>query len=227
MKDLRRKTHLCRFYDILGRLELQIGGVRCLETCTSRSGWPKRGVYFFFERGELRSDSGTGLRVVRVGTHALAKDSRSTLWSRLAQHRGGNHRASIFRLLVGSALAARDPSLTVATWGERSARRHARETERALEKAVSRVVGDMPFLWISVEDPPSPDSRRAYIERNSIALLSNARAQRDAQLDLPSSAWLGLWCTRRDIRRSGLWNSRHVNETYDPAFLDVLERYVG
>jgi hypothetical protein len=33
--------------------------------------WPRRGVYFFFENGEMRSETGTGPRVVRVGTHAM------------------------------------------------------------------------------------------------------------------------------------------------------------
>jgi hypothetical protein len=60
--------------------------------------WPKRGVYFFFETGESRSDSGSGPRVVRVGTHALREGSRAKLWTRLSQHQGtittggGNHR---------------------------------------------------------------------------------------------------------------------------------------
>ena len=27
-------------------------------------------------------------------------------------------------------------------------------------------------------------------------------------------------------RRSGLWNNRHVDESYDPSFLDVLEERV-
>jgi hypothetical protein len=68
-----------------------------------------RGVYFFFEGGELRSQSGSGGLVVRIGTHAVSVGSKSTLWGRLAQHRGslsgnGNHRGSIFRLWVGSAL---------------------------------------------------------------------------------------------------------------------------
>ena len=62
------------------------------------------------EDGECRSDSGDGLRVVRVGTHALTSSSRTTLWKRLSQHKGqkasggGNHRGSIFRLLVGSTV---------------------------------------------------------------------------------------------------------------------------
>ncbi len=71
--------------------------------------WPQRGVYFFRETGETRTDTGEGQRIVRVGTHALKSGARSTLWGRLSQHRGnasgggGNHRGSIFRKIVGAA----------------------------------------------------------------------------------------------------------------------------
>jgi hypothetical protein len=76
--------------------------------------WPKRGVYFFRELGENRSDTGEGPRIVRVGTHALKSGSQTKLWTRLSQHKGqpstgrGNHRGSIFRLIVGTALIKRD-----------------------------------------------------------------------------------------------------------------------
>ena len=78
--------------------------------------WPQRGLYFFCEAGEERSGTGTGMRVVRVGTHGLKAGSRNTLWGRLSQHRGtsrgsGNHRGSIFRLLLGIALARREASV--------------------------------------------------------------------------------------------------------------------
>ena len=100
-----------RFYDLLDRLEARIGGRRMLADCNGGMNWPNRGIYFFCEAGEARSSSGAGLRVVRVGTHGLKAGSRSTLWARLSQHRGtarasgGNHRGSIFRLLIGIALA--------------------------------------------------------------------------------------------------------------------------
>src|SRR5690242_13971991 len=103
-----RRADLIRFYEILGTLEKKVGGKRTLAECDGRMPWPRRGVYFFFEPGEVRSDSGGGPRVVRVGTHALANGSTTTLWRRLSQHRGskrsggGNHRGSIFRLLVGT-----------------------------------------------------------------------------------------------------------------------------
>ena len=105
-----RLDHLKRFYDLLADLEIRQGDRRRLSACDGRMNWPARGVYFFFEPGETRSDSGAGPRVVRVGTHALTTGSRTTLWDRLSQHRGtakkggGNHRGSIFRLLVGAAL---------------------------------------------------------------------------------------------------------------------------
>jgi hypothetical protein len=103
-----RLSDLVRYYDLLDRLEQKLGGERRLSECSGRMDWPKRGVYFFFEPGEERRDSGHGPRVVRVGTHALTTNSRTTLWNRLSQHRGveksggGNHRGSIFRLIVGS-----------------------------------------------------------------------------------------------------------------------------
>jgi len=101
-----------RSYEILRDLEDRLGGCRRLSECDGKMDWPKRGVYFFFEIGEERT-TGRGLRVVRVGTHALKRGSRPTLWDRLRAHRGtlkgrhaggGNHRGSIFRLHVGTAI---------------------------------------------------------------------------------------------------------------------------
>ena len=73
-----RLHDLIRFYDILDVLAERIGGPRILAECTGRMRWPERGVYFFQECGENRSDSGTGLRIVRVGTHALKTGSRTS-----------------------------------------------------------------------------------------------------------------------------------------------------
>ena len=123
MEDAAKLRDLTRFYVILDRLEQGVGGARRLSSSDGRMDWPTRGVYFFFEPGEVRTDSGDGPRVVRVGTHALTTRSRTTLWNRLSNHRGtagtggGNHRGSIFRLLVGTALMHRDPSCAVDTWG--------------------------------------------------------------------------------------------------------------
>jgi hypothetical protein len=95
--DQQRLADLFRFYSIMENLKRRIGGVRKLGECSGRMEWPKRGVYFFYEDGEYRSHTGDGLRVVRVGTHAVRLGSASTLWGRLRQHKGslsggGNHR---------------------------------------------------------------------------------------------------------------------------------------
>jgi hypothetical protein len=176
--NAQRRDKLTRFYSLLDRLSDKIGGARRLADCSGQMIWPKRGVYFFQEDGENRSDTGAGPRIVRAGTHAVRADSRATLWKRLCQHRGslksggGNHRGSVFRLLVGEALIQKE-HLVCQTWLDKVATAQARKTENDLECRVSRTIGNMRFLWLAIDDDPGPQSLRAYIERNSIALLSN------------------------------------------------------
>ena len=181
------------------------------------------------ETCEARADTGNGPRIVRVGTHALKTGSKAKLWTRLKQHKGvtrtggGNHRGSIFRKIVGAALIARD-NLDYPCWGKGdTAPRKVRQSELCLERTVSKHIGAMPFLWLAVEDESGPDSLRGCIERNAIALLSNYERQ---SLDPPTSSWLGNHSDREKVRNSGLWNSNHVDENYDPAFLDVLARLI-
>ena len=228
-----RRTGLDRFYELMADLEVRCGGKRTLAECDGRMNWPTRGVYFCFEHGERRTGSSIP-RVVRVGTHAL-RPSKSTLWGRLSQHRGsvggtmprgGNHRGSIFRLHVGTALLATGewPASIRTTWGKGgSASAEVRAGEYPLERAVSDYIGAMPVLWIAVDDPPGPTSDRGVIERGAIALLSNAISP---AIDPPSAGWLGHDADRDAIRRSGLWNVDETREQYDPRFLGVLERYV-
>ncbi len=193
---------------------------RHLRDCTARTGWPARGVYFFFEPGE-----------VRVGTHAVSRPSKATLWQRLALHRGnpdgGSHRGSIFRLHVGGALLTRGgfPPEIGRTWGigNSAGSDEVRRIEKPLERAVSAYIGAMPLLVLAADDEPGPASVRGYIERNSIGLLSTA----GLEVDPPSPNWLGRDCPHPAVRISGLWNVNHVGEAYDPAFLDRFEALVG
>jgi hypothetical protein len=163
--------------------------------------------------------------------------SGRTLWNRLSQHRGvaksggGNHRGSVFRLLVGEALLRRGRT-PVETWGIGSSPADAarvtglatstvKERERATEAAVSNIIGAMPFVYVRIGDPPGAESMRGVIERNTIALLSNLGKD---PVDPPSPAWLGHDSGHERVRGSGLWNNRHVEDQYDPSFLDVLAR---
>jgi hypothetical protein len=225
-----RPTHLNRFYSLLDELERKLGGPRLLSQCSGSEDWPERGVYFFREEGENRGDHEDVQRIVRVGTHALKTRANTTLWKRLAGHKGlpdnggGNHRASILRMFVGQALCERDGH-DYPSWGEgTSASLEVRQSELPLERLVSTRIGNMPFLWLAIDDEPGPDSLRGYIERNAIALLSNYGKHR---IDPPSESWLGHYCHRERVRHSGLWNPSHVTETYDPAFLGDLEQLIS
>ena len=175
-------------------------------------GWtgPPAGLYFFCESGETRSETGRECRIVRVGTHGLSSSSQSTLWGRLSQHRGssrsglGNHRGSIFRLLVGVALGKRMNIPLPDSWGFAVSRGEAarrlnvdrvamNEAEAGIEARVSEYIGRMPFLWLNVNDARGPNSNRSVIERNAIALLSSYRSP---AADGPSTDWLGHYSNR-------------------------------
>jgi hypothetical protein len=220
-------------YGRLSELKSRVGGFRNLRDTSGRSGWPGRGVYFFFDEQEPRG-SGNGLRIVRVGTHALRLGSRTTLWGRLHNHKGneggrhpggGNHRGSVFRFHVGAAMltrSAESPAL-LRSWMDRGApgSEHA-AAEHEVEHRVSRYIRDLPLLWVGVPDEPGPSSHRGLLETNSIALLSTeGRA-----VDPPRRDWLGHSAPSGAISRSGLWNVGHVGEGYDPSFLGQLEEYI-
>ena len=82
----------------------------------------------------------------------------------------------------------------------------------------------MSVVVLPVEDEPGPKSLRGFIERNAIALLSGYV---EACIDPPSMDWLGFHSTRERVRRSGLWNSNHVEETPDPAFHATLRDLIA
>lgn len=229
--DQTPKEDILRFYELIDELTAKHGGIRKLRDCSASLDWPKRGVYFFFEPGEVCSFDQERLRVVRVGTHAITAGARRTLWSRLRQHKGtvigyGNHRASVFRKHVGNAMINSQQTETpVTTWNNRSKPSgEALQLELTLEHAVTKHIGEMPFTWLEVDDDPSPASMRAYIERCSIALLSTAAAH---DMCKPSTDWLGMCSPAETIRVCGLWNVEYVGSKHDACFLDKLERWIA
>lgn len=224
-----RLQDLRSLYELLERLSKRIGGPRKLAECSWSTGWPDYGVYFFFEDGENRSNSGQGPRVVRVGTHAIKSTSKNMLWDRLSNHRGhvhgpgGNHWSSIFRHHVGDALIEKYQLKSACpTWnGElRDA-----ALEREVEEMVSKTIRAMPFIWLEVGDGAGGSRTRDCVERNAIALLSNLNRP---ALDPPSPHWLGRFCKYSDkVKPSGLWNDKLVtHSTYDPKFIDRFQDLV-
>lgn len=225
------ESDLERFYDSLARLEKGLNQGSFLNRLSEIKNFPQRGVYFFREAGELTSSGQP--RVTRVGTHGVSAGANSTLQGRLKTHLGsksgsGNHRGSIFRRHVGMALRRRD-DLELPYWGKGStkpselrANPSAVLAEAEHEQQVSKVIGGMTILWVSVNDEPGPSSLRSYIERNAIAMLSN----HCSPIEAGSSEWLGIHSDREEIRSCCLWNLNHINEAYDSAFLDELDRSI-
>jgi hypothetical protein len=227
--ESERLHHLDEFYRLVQTLDRGLGGRRVMRNCNGSMGWPQMGVYFFFEPKEFRASDVSMDRVVRVGTHGVSSGAKSSLWGRLRTHRGdghgaGNHRGSIFRLHVGAALMnVAHPAIVCPTWGNgQTATKRIRMTEAELEVSVSRYIGEMSLLWLAIGDAAGPTSDRAYIEQNAIALL----AGRTGPIDMARPHWLGRFSARDAIRRSALWNVNHVDEDYDPRFLEVLSTYV-
>ncbi|OFZ67344.1 MAG: hypothetical protein A2V79_07820 [Betaproteobacteria bacterium RBG_16_56_24] len=229
IKEEPRLSDIDRFYRLIKRIaNVDTEGLCKLGERNSRT-VPQRGIYFFMQPSEARMTSPFENRIVRIGTHSVSSGSKATLWNRLRTHRGGengtgNHRGSIFRLHVGDSLIRKSGSEeTYPTWGVgQSASADIRSSEKEMELEVSKIISAMPVLWLEVGDEASPDSDRAYLERNLIALLSGP----SGPLDLPSADWLGRWSSREAIGFSGLWNVNHVYEEYDPGALDILEKYV-
>lgn len=229
-REAARLAYIDRFYGLLNRIRLarktpsrRLSGLSPSEVNSNR------GIYFFFEDGEKRMTAPFDDRVTRIGTHAVSAGSKATLWNRLRTHRGGidglgNHRGSIFRLHVGDSIIRQSELEPIfSTWGiGQSATQAIRALEEEIELAVSQTLGQMRVLWLEVDDEPSADSDRSFLERNLIALLAGP----DGPIDLPSDRWLGRWSSRDAIRTSGMWNVNHVFEDFDPRALDVLEEYV-
>ncbi|MDR5655754.1 hypothetical protein RH831_00975 [Halodesulfurarchaeum sp. HSR-GB] len=236
---MARHGDLDRFYGLLDGLSQRVGGPRKLKDCTGYMDWPDRGVYFFLEPGETR-DSTDQLRVTRVGTHAVSVGSSTSLWDRLKQHygtgsgssnhpHGGAHRGSVYRKRVGEAIIEKhDLHDDYPDWDKRWSsiereRSVVRDEEYILERRVSAYIREQPFLWVDLDDEPGPDSDRATLEQNAIALLSNFDGQ---PIDPRRASWLGQYSPAPAIRGAGLWNVNHVDESSDPQFLDRLENAI-
>ncbi len=206
------------FYEMLDELLRRINGPRRVSELRRDSSFPTRGVYFYYEDGQMRPGSPTLRRVVRIGTHGLKKNSKSTLYERLCRHRGtkaggGNHRGSIFRHHVGIALINKF-NIDCPTWIKKKPTPEERLAERPLEEKVSQYIGNMQVAWLSIPDKPSRLSLRGYIERNAIGLLSGKEPA--------TRTWMGNQTRNPEIQRSYLWNVKLIDHELEPDFLEVF-----
>jgi hypothetical protein len=158
---MSRRSDLDRLYDLLDRLEDNVGGKQCLDDCTGYMNWPERGVYFFFADNETRNTTDQ-LRLTRIGTHAISTGSGTSLWNRLRTHHGansgtyedgGNYRGSVFRKRVKEAMIEHDDLHDEYPHrGEgSSAGRDRRLSGLEHERRVSEQIRDLPFLWAKID----------------------------------------------------------------------------
>lgn len=155
--------------------------------------WPKRGVYFCRESGEQKFDTGVDPRIVRVGTKAPKAAFGTELWTRPLQHKSqpatgsDNHRGSILR----------------------------ESASACLERDVSRIIGNMPFAWLSIEDDAGPQSLRGYIERNSIRIRPGQRRPTEMGHERSGRASVG----------SGTANYGVIHCASAPQYVGVLTEF--
>lgn len=222
-----RTNEINTFYNLLQEIENKFPRRPLGELFELKKNIPNQGVYFFFDQNENRENS-NDLRVVRVGTHAAQANSKATIKQRLSQHKGpenlfGRHRASVFRELVGYALIYKD-NLQQNKWGIRKDKSML-NSEKDLEKNVSLYLRDLSFTILEIEGEASKDNDRAYIERNSIALLSNYN--RLLIIDPSSANWLGRLTQKDKIINSGLWNSNYVDiSNVETEYFNKMRNYI-
>jgi hypothetical protein len=229
------------FHRALGRLADQTGGPWTLGEVSGQWNWPERGIYIFLNADSHRvAETVSQAYVTRIGTVGDCAGSSSTLWSRLRAHRGntrgdyaggGNHRGSVFRRHVGEALIeAEGLHDQYPHWGKTHAQlpdgmetTALRQQEHSLEQQVSQRIRSLPFLVVDVPGEPGPQSSRATLERNLIALVAQLRL-RDPSLK--RGCELQQQSPTPAIARSELWNVNHVNELFQSDTPRQFAEYV-
>jgi len=223
----KSESDLDALYAVVRRL-IEKCGVRPLRESMQET-MPSAGLYLFFDENERRLKGNSALRIVRVGTHGVASGSKASLRNRMRTHFGtsageGNHRSSIFRLHVGSSIMASKLHPIISSWGQSTTPDKSDESaEKTLEQEVSKYLGRLLVAFVAVPGESEKSNDRAYLEQGLIALLSNSHKP----LDPPSYRWLGLTSSKREIRKSGIWNVNHTAQNYEPTFMEILDYYVS
>jgi hypothetical protein len=163
---------------------------------------PENGIYLFFERGEdVKLQDNSADRIVRVGTHK----SDFRFRGRIRQHYGnrsslkGNKNGSVFRKHLGGALLRR---LNLNDYRLNDWLTQDGPTFIEVEEKVSQVLREN-FTFVCFRVDTKED--RLNLERALIAQLAQY------SLGLPSKNWLGLYADSEKIRKSGLWNTQHID----------------
>lgn len=189
-----------------------------LDVCNTRptKAVPNDGIYFWYEAGE--ACQGQTQRITRVGTHRGAHRLRD----RIKLHYDGDRDVSVFRCHVGGALMNRDGEPESEVQGWYKARRSPVFSHQRFQQYEHRVDTEIErgtYRVLTVEDR----AERLELEEKLIALISQCEHCN------PSPAWLGNHGYRVEIRKSGLWNVRHVfsENEFQAGNLARLEQVVS
>jgi len=167
------------------------------------SNLPEKGIYFFYEEGEITPHTGKR-RIVRVGTHGTkpAKKIRS-LRQRLTDHYHGNREGSVFRKHLGSALLKAEGASEdrIKEWLRKRKSLFWKEFEQTELKVSELLKSKFFFRVIRVDG----EEERRIFEEKIIATLSSCPVCK------PSEKWLGRFAWSGKVRRSGLWNSDFID----------------
>jgi len=223
-----RKTDLDALYQILDGYEQRRDRKISLAEL-SRTHSPRWGCCFFYEKGEYREESGAP-RIVRVESYPRL-EAKTDMYSQLILHRGtiagvftggGNHRLSLLRKHIGTAMMNR-MQISCESWEDEQFNASVRKLEHPLEVRVSEVISRMEVLMISFEDNDIEKQALRYIQKNAVALLSNWQKE---VLDPPSPDWMGKFCSNVLVRDSGLWNTNGVMQRYDSSFIPKFKKII-
>lgn len=220
------RKYINKFYSLFDFYSEKYSLPQKFSDFNSKNCCPEFGLYLFLHSDEIRLYEPSRLRIARIGTHAVSEGSKSTLWQRLKTHKGtdngfGNHRSSIFRSYIGSALINKN-GCSLESWAQETNDKETLIRERELEKQVSDYLSKkFQVVCLNIPGVPSKTSDRAYIERNLIALLSSSNHFSDT----PPVDWLGKYAPSAIVKKSGLWNVNHTDEIYTYEFFDILEEY--
>ena len=150
---------------------------------------PRNGIYVFFEKGEVYTNSQGYLqdRIVRVGIHTKDSERGNRLFSRLDQHFRGNMNASSFRKYVVDSLQ----------------NKHKQPISN-IEKQVSTYMREnFSFVVFEVE---TQKEREDWEEKLTSTL---GQAGKNGLISFPN--WLGKYSSNTNVKTSGLWQSDEMN----------------
>ena len=232
---MSRLEDLRRFYGLLDELESHLGGKRQLASLGEFRGWPQRGVYFFFEPGEVRQDLGTGPRAAasghaRFGCWRAVDDQAAAARPASGNERRWRQSSRVNLQAPGRPGIAGEGRLALLSlWALKAIR--PKSLALGVERVAlgpsrgSRGAGGLRVYRLAIVPLARDRGRTGAREHAQVR-----RTQRYRLVEQPWTrstgrtvdSWLGLLLNRRRVQRSGLWNQHHVEEGHEPGFLAAL-----